>query len=716
MFKQKTLPLKILFTIIIAVVCGTTYAQQNETFTGRVIDSTNHSGIPNVSVRIKGNSKAGTITNDEGNFTITAPQGSVLMFSAVNYKTFELQTGNDLSLNAVLAPNSSELNEVVVIGYGTRQRKDVTGAISTVDSKDIRKTTALTPELALQGHAAGVTVISGGGDPSARPIVRVRGVSSFNYADPLYVIDGIPLEEGGRGATPDPTNDPTRRTPINLLTIINPNDIASITVLKDAAATAVYGVRGANGVILITTKSGKKGRVRVDLDGKYGIQKIPKTYSFLNTQQFTQFITDAYNAHPDPDGNGGSLPIGKAPEFGAVWDPASPDYLGNSPTYDWQKAIINNDAKIEDYDLRVSGASDNTNYNFSGGYANNDGPFLGTNENRYSFSTNVNSKVGKYFETGLNLRLIQEKTHDASFNGGTPDLSIYKAAPWQPVYDPSNPYGYAPLWALNRPITPDSFLYRPLWQSLAGPGVAISNYLGLLATNDNPTTNQTFLGSGYIQLQPVAGLKIKGVVSGQQLGIVQRNYRSFDSWQFGETPGNPYSGVKNPVPGERYNAVGIFNSTTTSLNKSLNVDYLHSFGKNNIDVTLNASQEEWLWKTNGVSSYVTTDDPDLRYFNATGNETGSDELHGHYVLIGYLARLDYNYESKYYLDVLARRDGSSRFAPGHQWGTFPAGSAGWRISQEKFMSGLSFINDLKIRGGYGVLGNEQTTPDDILSV
>jgi TonB-linked SusC/RagA family outer membrane protein len=612
----------------------------------------------------------------------------------------------------VLAPSSSELNEVVVIGYGTRKRKDVTGAITTVTSKDIEKSTAMSPELALQGQAAGVTVISGGGDPAARPTVRVRGVSSFNYADPLYVIDGIPIEEGGRGATVDATNDPTRRTQVNLLTIINPNDIESITVLKDASATAVYGVRGANGVILITTKSGKKGRVRVDVDGLYGSQKVPDTYSFLNTKQYVQFITDAYNAHPDPDPDvtGGTLSIGQAPSFGPVWDPSSPQYLGNSPTYDWQNAIINHDSKIQNYNARVSGASDNTNYNFSAGYANNDGPFLGVNLERYSLSTNINSNIGKYIQTGLNVRLIQEKTLDESRGDATADLNIYKAAPWQAIYDPTNPYGYAPLWTLNAPITPSTLDISPVWQSGLDQFVPVSNYLGVLATNDDQTKHQTIFGSGYIQIQPVTGLKIRGTISGQQLNLITNHFTSFDAWQFGETPGNPYSGVKNPVSGQRYHATGIGNSITTSLNKSVNVDYAHSFNKHNIDITLDASDEEWQWKTNGASSFVTTDNSDLRYFNATGNETGFNELNGHYVLIGYLGRISYNYSNKYYVDVLARRDGSSRFAQGHQWGTFPAGSAGWRISEEKFMQNISFLNDLKIRGGYGVLGNEQTTP------
>ena len=706
---QRTL-LKFFFVVFIVGVCEIANAQQNVTFSGRVTDSTNNTPVAGVSVLLKGNTKAGAVTDANGVFKITVPQGSILILSSVNYASKEIQTGTDPNLSVALAPSSSELNEVVVIGYGTRKKKDLTGAISTVDAKDITKSTAMTPELALQGQAPGVTVISGGGDPSARPTVRVRGVSSFNYADPLYVIDGIPVEEGGRGATPDATNDPTRRTPVNLFTIINPNDIESITVLKDASATAVYGVRGANGVILITTKSGKKGKVRVDVDALYGSLEIPKTYSYLNTQQYVKFITDAYNAHPDPDPNGGNLAIGDAPEFGPVWDPSSPNYLGNSSTYDWQDAIQNHDAHIQNYNARISGATDNTNYNFSLGYANNDGPFLGVNQERYSISSNVNSNIGKYIQAGLNIRLIQEKTTDANFGGITNDLTIFQAAPWQPIFDNTNRYGYAPLWSTNQPITPGTFSVSPLWQSTSGPSAAISNYLALLATNSSPTTHQTALGSGYIQLQPVAGLKIRGTLSGQELMLTTNGFISFDAWQFGQTPNNPYSGVKNPVTGQRYNKVNIDNSSTISLNKSLNVDYAHSFGNHNIDVTLDASQEEWQWKTNGVTTFITSDNPDLRYFNASGNESGYDELHGHYVLIGYLARLSYNYASRYYVDVLARRDGSSRFAEGHQWGTFPAASGGWRISQEKFMRNITFINDLKIRGGYGVLGNEQTTP------
>ncbi|MEO7119500.1 MAG: TonB-dependent receptor [Ginsengibacter sp.] len=708
MLKQKHLLFKILFSVVILCFFNDAFSQ-DLVIKGRVTDSSGGAGLQGVNITVKGKSKIGTVSEEEGNFQIAAPMGSVLRITSLNYKPIEIKVTSQEFLNVSLSLVSSELNEVVVIGYGTRKKKDLTGAISIVDAKDITKSTAMSPELALQGQVPGVSVTSGGGDPSARPTVRIRGVSSFNYSDPLYVIDGIPIEEGGRGATTDATNDPTRRTPINLFTIINPNDIESMTVLKDASATAVYGVRGANGVILITTKSGKKGKARVDMDGIYGSSKIPEIYSFLNTSQYVKFITDAYNAHPDPNPSGGTLPIGESSKFGPVWDPASPRYLGNSPTYNWQNAIINDKAKIQNYNVRVSGATDNTNYNFSAGYGNNDGPFKGVNQERYSISSNVNSNIGKYVSAGLNLRLIQEKTTDNNYGGVTNDLNTFEAAPWQAIYDAKNPYGYAALWTLNQPITPSTFDISPVWQSGLDQFVPIANYLGVLSTQSNPTTHQTAFGSGYVQIQPVTGLKLRGTVSGQELSIIKNGFISFDSWQFGETPGNPYSGVKNPISGQRYNHVSIDNSSTISLNRSLNADYAHSFGNHNLDITLDASQEEWMWKTNGASTFITTDNPDLRYFNATGNETGYNALNGHYVLIGYMGRVSYNYNSKYYIDVLARRDGSSRFAKGHQWGTFPAASAAWRISQEKFMQHIKFINDLKIRGGYGVLGNEQTT-------
>jgi len=669
---------------------------------GRVMASATGEPLAGVTVTVE-NTGISTATDAKGEFTIKAPDNGVLVISSVGYITQRVALGSRTEFNIVLTQASTDLNEIVVVGYGARKKKDIIGAVSNIGTAEIEKSTSITPELAMKGQMAGVSVTSAGGNPSARPTIRIRGVNTFNSADPLYVVDGIPLAEGGAGATTDKVNDPTRRSPINIYTIINPSDIESITVLKDASASAIYGVRAANGVILITTKSGKKGRVRVDFDGLYGVQKIPKTYKVLNTQQYTKFYTDAYTANPDP-GAGGPLPISQAQYFGPVWDPTSPQYLGNNPTSDWQDAIINKNAKIRNYNVRASGGTENTTYNFSAGYANNDAPFKFSSTERYSISSNVNTRIGKYIETGINLRLIQENIRLST--AGTNDLGMYAGAPWQAIYDKTNPYGYAALYTLKAPITPTTLNFNRLWGVQFVP---IGNYLGQNATSMNKYVNQSAIGSGFIQVQPIPGLKIKGTFSAQQYTLNNTNYIDFDNWEFGENPSNPYSGVANPQAGTRPDFLGTSSSTTTNTVKSLNGDYAHSFGKHNLDFTVDASQQEYTWKTSSANSHIFSSDPSLRYFNATGSEQASYALNGHYVLIGYLGRLSYNYNNRYYLEGVIRRDGSSRFAPGHQFGTFPSASAGWRISSEKFMKSLNFITDLKIRGGYGVLGNEQTT-------
>jgi TonB-dependent starch-binding outer membrane protein SusC len=670
--------------------------------TGKVSDANTNSPISGATVKVKGSSNDGTAAGEDGVFSIEVPANGTLIFSSSGYDTKEVSVNNRTKIDESLYAKSGELSDVVVIGYGTRQRKDLTGSISTIKPKDIEKSTALSPELSMQGTMSGVDITSGGSNPTARPTVRIRGVSSINFSDPLYVIDGIPLVEGGAGAVVDKTNDPTRRGSINLYTIINPNDIESISVLKDASAAAIYGVRAGNGVILITTKSGKRGRVRVDFDGTVGQQKVPKTYDVLNTQQYVKFYTDAYNAHPDVTG-GVPKPIGSAEYFGPKWDPSNAEFIGNNPTYDWQHEAVNQSSMLKNYNLRVSGGSETTTYNFSAGFADNDGPFVGYNAKRYSISSNATSKIGKYLETGINLRAIQQTTHPGT--GGI-DLNVWQAAPWQKIYDPAGPGGYAPLWSLDKPLTPGDFTHSTLYSKQY---VAYSNVFALNDINEAKIDNQTFIGTGYLQVQPIAGLKIKGTINGQQSTITSKQWNDFNRWWFGENPDNPFASVVDPVAGSTPGIVSYGVSTTTSLTKAFNIDYQKTFGLHTIDLTADASEQTYSWTGSGAERSVVSNNPDLRYFSTTGKERGYVELRAKYALIGYFARASYNYNSKYYLDAVVRRDGSSRFAPGKKWGTFMTASGAWRISQESFFKGISFINDLKIRGGYGELGNEQTT-------
>ena len=348
------------------------------------------------------------------------------------------------------------MEEVVVIGYGTRQRKDVTGAVSTVGSKDIEKNTSLTPELALQGRAAGVLVNSGGGDPQSRPTVRIRGVNTFGNAEPLYVVDGVPIFEGGNGINDGAIGD--IRSPINIFSMINSQDIESISVLKDASAAAIYGVRASNGVILITTKKGRAGRPRVDVTAQYGIQNIPNKIETLNTQQYFELVREAYAANPEP---------GKTFEqrFGPRYDQSKPEYVGNNPTYDWQNELKNKNAPIQDYSVRLSGGNEGTNYYLSVGYSKQESPLKSNHLERYSIATNVDSRVSKFLQAGLTVRLVEEK---ALVNTGTDLSTMISTVPFQPIYDPADPTGYAAVtsgtFTPNPDYDPTKLVPEPAWK------------------------------------------------------------------------------------------------------------------------------------------------------------------------------------------------------------------------------------------------------------
>jgi TonB-linked SusC/RagA family outer membrane protein len=708
MFKQKFLLLKFLIFIVVAGITITAHAQQNVTLAGKVVDSASGAGIAGVSVTIKSNNRKGTVTDGSGNFKITAPQNSVLVVSSVNYKTVEAATGNSLFLNVTLVPYSSELNEVVVIGYGTRKKKDITGAISTVSSKDIEKSTAMTPELALQGRAPGVFIESGGGDPQARPIVRIRGVNTFGYSEPLYVVDGIPIYEGGAGVTSGAIGD--IRSNINIFSLINPDDIESISVLKDASAAAVYGVRASNGVILITTKKGKLGKPRIEANVSYGIQNIPKLIDVLNTRQYFDLVTESYNNNPDAN-NGVPVPIGV--KFGGLYSPDSANYAGNNPTYDWQKELQNRNASIEDYSVRVSGGTEGLSYYYSGGYARTESPLKGNNLQRYSVAANLDSKISKVFSAGLTVRLVQE---DALDNTQSEMTTMAATVPFQPFYDKNDITGFAPVAKGSFVPNPD---YDP---TLLNPGAPFNfadgdptliygpqtrfNVFAFQQLINNSYRLYNALGNAYVQVEPIAGLKIKGSLGGSYYENLRKDWNNYDSWRFSQTPGNPFSGQDGNGKGMYGERTG----KTLNVNKELSVTYTHVFAqKHSIDILLDASDEFARWNVTDISGVVNYADPQFRSIsNQPPFTSGFASILQEDDLIGYVGRLSYNYNSKYYLDVTNRYDGSSRLAPGHKWDNFPSFAVAWRISSEKFFPKTNFINDLKLRGGYGKLGNFQS--------
>lgn len=707
MINQKKLFKKILLTGFIACMMSHLFAQTNIALSGRVTDSSNGAAVVNASVAVKG-SKSGTVTDMNGNFKITVSKGAVLIISSVNYATLEVPTTGQLFLSISLMPQTSELNQVIVIGYGVRKKKDVTGAVSTVSAKDIEKSTSMTPELALQGRAPGVFVESGGGEPQARPTVRIRGVNTFGYSEPLYVVDGVPIYEGGAGVTSGGIGD--IRSPINIFSLISPGDIESISVLKDASAAAIYGVRASNGVILITTKKGKSGKPHVEASASYGVQNIPHTISVLNTKQYFDLVTEAYNNNPDMD-NGNAIPLGE--KFGPLYDPTGSQYAANSPTYNWQQQLLNKDAPIRDYSVRVSGGSESFTYYFSAGYSKTESPLKGNSLERYSVATNIDSKISKYIQSGLTIRLIQEKS---VYNTQADLPTMMSTIPFQPFYDKNDPTGFAAAASGSFIPNPD---YDP---SLLNPGAPFNfadgdpkllwgpqtrfNVFAFQSLNSNDYDLYNAMGNAYVQIEPITGLKLKGSLGGNFYFNLRKQWNGFDAWRFSQTPGNPYAGQDGNSKG----GYGERQGRTHNLNKELTLNYTHTFYKDhNVDVIFGASEQFARWYVTDLSGQVNYADPQYRGINNQPPFTsGFASILQEDDLIGYFSRLSYKYQDKYYLDATFRYDGSSRLAPGHKWDKFPSFAAAWRISSEKFFPKTDFINDLKIRGGWGKLGNYQS--------
>ncbi len=320
--------------------------------------------------------------------------------------------------------------------------------------------------------------------------------------------------------------------------------------------------------------------------------------------------------------------------------------------------------------------------------------------------------MNKYVEAGLNIRLVNENSQ-AGLNSWGP-TSTYEGTPFQTLYDPKGPFGYAGLYNFTGPITNNTDFSSDITKKFGPEFTDYSNPLGRLASQDYKTNHQTVVGDIYVQVQPVTGLKLKASYSGQNLAIKNNNFTNENSWQFETTPQNPYGGVRDYHPGVAYHRLQLGTSSTVNTMKSLNASYLKTIGgKHNFDLLFDASEQVFSWDGLEANSYVNYTNEMLRNFG-TGNDHGGGGIRTKYGLIGYLGRLAYNFDNKYYIEGLVRRDGSSRFASEkfgakRNWGTFPAVSAGWRISRESFMKNVAFINDLKFRGSYGILGNEQTT-------
>ncbi|MEO8416931.1 MAG: TonB-dependent receptor, partial [Ginsengibacter sp.] len=625
-------------------------------FQGRVISSVSGQGLPDVSVQIK-NTNVGTTTDRNGSFSLNIPNGNgVLVISNVGYLTKEVAINNQSFLEITLNQDVKIQEEVVVVGYGTQRAKNVTGAIARISSKEIRQVAVVSADQAILGRVAGVQVNQNSGEPGGEISVRIRGISSITSgSDPLIVVDGIPLS-------------------VNLRAI-NPNDIESIDVLKDAAASAIYGSRASAGVILITTKRGKAGKVAINIDAYTGIQKVIKTIPVLNGPEYAKL------------GNENLVNGGQAPN--PAW--ANPASL---PTTDWQDAIFRT-ALMNNYNVSISGGNEKIRTFLSLGYTNQDGIIQRSNYQRYTSRINMDYDVSPRLKLGVNVNFNFDKNHNPTTQNGDGGVligapnGVLQANPIDPVYTTTDgPLGDHLIgfrgYALRANTRPSQWYIttNPIWRN---------DYY----TEITRGQNTQLLSNAFGELELIKGLKFKSIISyniANSFGIYGSPYQLPASID----PQSNASYQENWGRGTQWNWVNTLN-------------YERNFGNHNFSFLVGTDALK------GTGAYIQgngSGQPENQ--QSLGATTAQNRVNGSayvpFSLFSYLARLNYNYKEKYLLSFNFRRDGSSKFAEENRYGYFPSVSAAWRISQEDFMGSMGFIQELKLRGSYGSVGN-QNIPD-----
>jgi TonB-dependent starch-binding outer membrane protein SusC len=633
--------LKVILLLLFSV-CSTAGIYAQRTVTGTVLDDSQQP-VPSANVVLKGTS-IGALTDANGKFTISVPQsGGTLLISFIGFVTQEIPIGTSSVLNVTLKTESLSLNEVVVVGYGTQRRADVTGAISSVSSEKLNAVPVGNFDQALQGRAAGLVVITNGA-PGVEATMRVRGISTVNDANPLYVIDGVVS------------------TTINNL---NPSDIERIEVLKDASTAAIYGSLGSNGVIMVTTKKGKAGNVVVDFEGYYGVQYTNKRYDLLDAEQYREYATGGAFTTP---------PVYTNPIYADRLAGIGPSQPEGGET-DWQDEIYQN-GPMQNYDLSLSGGNENSTFRLSAGYLNQKGIVIYTGLERYNFRANSDFKKG-ILKIGENFSLTYGAQDPLADNGGRSLLEhAIKMAPYLPVYNKDNLGGYqGPTTSID--------------------GQDAENPVRIMELNSRKRNTITILGNLYGELDIVKGLKFRTNIGLEGQGVRDEQFAPTfnDDNLGGATHQATFATItKNQA---NYSAM-IF---TNSLNYSLTLAAKHNFEalalteySSVLSKVLNASSQNNI--TNEIQE-LSTSSPSL-----------SSQSYDYY-RISYLGRLNYNYDGKYLFSASIRTDASSRFGANNRWGTFPSVSLGWNIAKEAFMADVSSISNLKLRASWGMAGNDK---------
>ncbi len=603
------------------------------TLSGTVLDKTSNQPIPGVNVVVEG-TQNGTSTDFDGKFNLTVKTGDKIVFSYIGFKTYSVIYTSQQNISISLEEDSSQLEEVVVIGYGTVKKKDATGSVTTVTAENFNRGPLVSADQLLQGRAAGVQITTGGGAPGEGSLIRVRQGSSLNAnSDPLYIIDGVPVEGGGGGIVGG-------RNP---LSAINPNDIESLTILKDASATAIYGVRASNGVIIITTKKGQAGEMKVSYNANFSVSEITKMANVLSAQQYTQLVND----------------------FGS---PAQQALLGTANT-DWQKEIYQT-AFGSDHNLSLSGGKENITYRASLGFTGMDGILQRDHFERVTLNTNL---TGRFFDNHLKIEFTNKTSSTKSnfSNRGAVGAAV-SFDPTQQIFDAESGYNYFQWLAGDN--NGDG---RPDQEVNAG-----RNPLSLIYQTDNRGTSTRSVGNVQFDYKLHFFPDLKAVANFGYDYTQGRSYGSTaENYVVSQQRGSFYENT-----GENKNRI---------MDLYLNYNKTFDAIKTNVDFTTGYNYQNFNFMTNGF------------FFDAPNNENRLQAPVDQTLnLQSVFARATFSINDKYIITGSIRRDGTSRFVPENRWGNFPSAAIAWKVSEESFLRESKVVSNLKLRGSWGITGQQ----------
>lgn len=608
-------------------------ARQKKQVTGMVVDD---QGLPVVGANVveKGTTN-GAITDLNGNFTLEVGDKAILKISYVGYNSEEISVGNKTQFSVEIKEDLKTLDEVVVIGYGVVKKSDLTGSVGTVKSKEVNAFPSANLLQAVSGKMSGMEIKQNTGAPGGSISVRIRGANSIQGSnEPLYVVDGFPI-----------SGSPTS---------LNNADIESLEILKDASATAIYGSRGANGVVMITTKQGKAGKTRVEFDASYSTQSLVKKLDLMNASEYAQF----YN-------------LQQLNDTGKEYFTAS-QIAGFGEGYDWQDLIFQ-DAPIWRTNLSVSGGNDKTQFMLGGSVHNQEGIVKGSDYDRYSLQAKINHKVSKYFAVNFSGTLTRAETDRKDSGGGARGSSMISSAiSAPPTLTPYNEDGSYRVLATEYPFV----------------ATDIINPVNFINEHSNHVRKNTVLANVSFIINPISDLTIKimgGIENQDELSNGYRTLKFLHS-----------SGSANMSA-----------SQFTSLLSENTANYSKKFGKHSLIALAGFTYQDFL-NTNlsGSGSGFLSDVFEMYSLQSASTPGIPSSSYAKSVLLSYLARVNYNYDDKYLLTVSMRRDGSSRFSEGNKWGNFPSAALAWRASNEDFLKDIQALSNLKVRASWGKTGSQ----------